>query len=151
MLVVCKTNISQCDPLVLPHNPQYAMSESNYVVASGWYSVDGNFSGYCLTVGAEYQIYGILLYGDQKRYLVVDDDSMPGFLPTELFQICNSTLFFDWKICEYTIETQALLFIGYPELCESYSNLIGLIDWQPQHIERFLSYKEYLLSNIEQF
>lgn len=149
MIVVCKTNTSQCDPLILPRTLQYTMSESNYVVASEWYTINKNLSGYCVTEGREYQVYGIAVYGNQKRCLIIDDNQVPGFFPIDLFQIHDSSLFFDWKICEYTIASQTLLFIGYPTLCESYSNLVGLIEGQSQHVKLFLSYKDYLLSNAE--
>lgn len=143
MIVICKENQSRCAPLVLPRDINEEISDENFVVSSEWYTIDSIISGYSVTVSQEYRVYGVLCFNGEVRYLIFDDNNMPGFFPSSLFEIGQMNVLFDWEIKEYLVGPLALLFVGFPELCESYSNLVGLIDCQRKSIERILEYKEY--------
>ena len=145
MVVICKKNMCECEPLVLPQDCLNDITEDNYLVAPEWYTIDDKLSGYRLTPEKIYIVYGLLFFKNQNRYLLMDDNHIPGFFPSELFRINDTKFLSDWKSREYIIESNVLRFVGYPALCESYDNLIGLIGGESHHIEMFLCYKEQLL------
>lgn len=146
MIVQCLKTQSSCDPLVIPRNLQNVISETNYVMSTEWYTVTNKISGYRISQGKKYTVYAVVAFNEQIRYLIFDDDNIPGFFPSVLFSISNSDIFLDWEVCEYDIESKILFVMGYPALCKDYSSLVGLIECQNQHIEGLLSYKNHMNS-----
>ncbi len=109
--------------------------------------MNGAAEGYSLTPGSAYEIYGILLFQNQTRYLLLDDRCIPGFLPSGLFHGLRGSVFFDWETCEYELDTdsrEVLVFIGCPLLAANYETLRDLIDGKAAAVAKFLEYKEYV-------
>ena len=145
MRVQCKTVVSDCEPLIIPRNIGQIVCDNNIVSSSEWYTISSKLSGYSISEGMEYDVYAILSYGSQFRYLLLDDYGNPGFFPAQLFSIIGSTTTFDWEVAEYPIASQTLYLIGYPALTQSYSNLVKLIDGEKESIRNLLEYKDYIL------
>lgn len=143
MTVVCRFNQGSFPPLVLPRSIHHEICDDNCIVSSEWYTIDSELSGYSISIEKEYEVFGILVYKGQTRYLIEDDNCNLGFFPGELFSIVNKDLFFDWKVCNYSFTDSSILIIGYSELCESYSNLISLLDESKDAISIFRENKDY--------
>lgn len=144
MTVICMSSISRTPPIVIPCEQESNLNINNFAVIDG-YTIDSNTSGYRITLGARYQVYGLLLFREQIRYLIQDDKGIPIFCPSDLFGIESSSVYWDWEIAQYAILNTVLVFIGYPDVSASYQKLIELIESKPNAIESFLSYKEYTL------
>lgn len=142
MIVKCIKN--QCDHplLVLPSKLGVEIDSNNAIVSSEWFTIDTTISGYRITEGNDYTVYGMLFYTNQIRYLIADDNNMPGFFPSTLFSISKPHIWFDWEINEYTINSAKLIILGYAKITEKYEGLIDLIDRRKNAIRNFLDYKE---------
>lgn len=144
MIIECNENQCICDPLIIPRDPHASLSETNYVSSTEWYTIDAQLSGYCITKSKEYTVYGILVIKNQVRFLISDDNGVPGFFPDCLFSIKDRTLFFDWEVNLHSMDSGTILCIGYHELCRRYSSLVGIIEGDCKAIEEFLEYKAFI-------
>lgn len=144
MNVICMNNRDNYPPLVLPIDQKSNISDNRFVSNKEWFTVDKNVIGYNIEIGCKYEVYGILFFTDQIRYLIQDDRGMPGFFPESLFQIETRDIFFDWKIAQYSVCTGDLFFVGFPELSDGYERLRDLVDQKNDAIFRFLQYKQYV-------
>lgn len=144
MTIICKSNTSESSPLILPRNNECNACSGDIVASSEWYTINSNISGYSISMGREYTVYGILYYDRQVRYLILDDYGMPGFFPSTLFQLQKRNLFFEWEIGEYSIGEQTLFIIAYPDICHSYDNLLRLVEAKSDAISNFIRNKDYI-------
>lgn len=146
MKVRCLRNCGKYGPLVLPYVYGESMSDLNFISSHEWYSIDSEpeLSGYSLTISSEYTVYGMLFYKNELRYLIADDDNMPGFFPADLFEITERYVLLDWEMNVFTIDSEKLYVIGYTELVSNYSQLRDLIDGDSCAVRDFLEYKESL-------
>ena len=75
-------------PLVLSQDIRLQLGETNYCSSSEHLTVDSVVEGYSLSREKVYPVYGLLTANDRLRYLIVDDENIPGFFPESLFQVC---------------------------------------------------------------
>ena len=140
MLVICTANKGNNNPLILPINSEHQIDETNFVTSCEWYTLNSEISGYNITVGKKYTVIGIIMFKNEIRYLISDDNNIPGFFPSNLFRIMESYVLYEWEIRIFPIEADQRLVIGYSELTQNYNHLIGLIDNNPNDIKLFLNY-----------
>ena len=145
MLSICINNIGDFPMLTLPKSLSDCKDKNEYVVSNEWFTIDSTHSGYNITIGREYTVYGILMYNDTIRYLIFNDDNIPCFFHSDLFSVLDNDIMWDWKIQRYSINDKNCLLLAYPQLTESYSNLIGIITGNPINIKQLLEYKDKLL------
>ena len=107
-------------------------------------NTDSHVSGYKITLGKKYTVYGILFFKNEIRYLICDDDNVPGFFPSTLFEILENYILFDWGINSYQIEDEKILLIGYSDLIKDFEHLRDLIENTPDAVRTFLEYKNSL-------
>ena len=144
MNVICINNRNNYPPLVLPICLESNIGDNCFVSNKEWYTVDKDLLGYSIGIGCRYEVYGILFFSNQIRYLIQDDKGMPGFFPESLFQIETREVFFDWKTAHYSVCTGELFFVGYPDLSDEYEKLRDLIDQKNNAVANFLKYKQYV-------
>ena len=145
MIVKCIAIRNNLPAVVLPYdidNPW--KNDDDFVVIRAGYD-EGNYTKkYSLTLDREYEVYGILIYGNSIRYLLSDDENMPCFFPSDLFLIKDRFLYYDWEITHYIIDKCQYVLMGYSALIENYASFRDLVDWSPNAIKKFLDYKATL-------
>lgn len=142
MIVECKLCACNEVPLVLPRFKEQPVGNENYIVAMG-YTVDNLITQYRVSVGLKYEVYGILVYKGQIRFLIQDDDNIPVFSPAELFLISDPNFFWDWKITQHSTIDGILLLIGYPAMLDTFEDFVCLVEQDNLAIEGFLAYKVF--------
>lgn len=143
MVTICTCNQLDSPILVLPNDPNFPISNNNFVSSTTGYTVDSELMGYCITVGRKYNIYGVLSYDNHLYFLTADDNGIPGFFPSDLFRMDVPLLSIDWALKSYKIEEHLLIAIGPLEFVDEYENIRDLIDGKKQAISWFLKYKEF--------
>ena len=88
MTVLCHATCCNESVLLLPLRATDSVGDDNFALLMG-YTVASEITKYHISKGTEYIVYGILVYKNQVRYLIQDDDGMPIFSPDELFYIGN--------------------------------------------------------------
>ena len=137
MKVKALKNRGEFSPLVIKTDPEKPLTESNYVSSSEWFSTDGNTVGYSLTVGREYTVYAIITVEGKDRFLIIDDDGLPGYFPWHLFDSPSGEIF-----CDAVSSTHSdFCVFGADELSE-YSFIVGIIGRDPLAIRELLEYKK---------
>lgn len=144
MIINCIKNTENGSPIVLPYDLSHELSDMNFISSREWYSIDSHVSGYKITLGKKYTVYGILFFKNEIRYLICDDDNVPGFFPSTLFEILENYILFDWGINSYQIEDEKILLIGYSDLIKDFEHLRDLIENTPDAVRTFLEYKNSL-------
>ena len=144
MIINCVKNTENSSPIVLPYDLSHELSDMNFISSREWYSIDSNVSGYKITLGKKYTVYGILFFKNEIRYLICNDDNVPGFFPSTLFEILENYILFDWGINSYQIEDEKILLIGYSDLIKDFEHLRDLIEYTPDAVRTFLEYKNSL-------
>lgn len=144
MIINCVKNTENSSPIVLPYDLSHELSDMNFISSREWYSIDSNVSGYKITLGKKYTVYGILFFKNEIRYLICNDDNVPGFFPSTLFEILENYILFDWGINSYQIEDEKILLIGYSDLIKDFEHLRDLIENTPDAVRTFLEYKNSL-------
>lgn len=140
MTVMCKKTCCNESVLLLPMQVDASIEDDNFVLLMG-YTVESEITEYHITEGIEYIVYGILVYKNQIRYLIQDNDGMPVFCPDELFHIGKSNVYWDWEIISFPVDGMPLVIIGYPAMEASYDALIDLVTRKKDAIKNFLKYK----------
>ena len=144
MIINCVKNTENSSPIVLPYDLSHELSDMNFISSQEWYSIDSHVSGYKITLGKKYTVYGILFFKNEIRYLICNDDNVPGFFPSTLFEILENYILFDWGINSYQIEDEKILLIGYSDLIKDFEHLRDLIENTPDAVRTFLEYKNSL-------
>lgn len=147
MKVICKKNDGLYSPIVLPYQIDCPITENNFILNNEYYTIDSERIGFCLTENRKYEVYGILFYLNQPRFLIQDDMGMPAFLPCELFEINEKSVCFDWEAAFYKTENGSLTWIGYPTIAQSYECFRDLFRRERNAISQFLQYK----ASVEQW
>lgn len=145
MKIKCLRTCGKYEPLILPYVYGKSISDQNFIVSHEWYTIDSEVSGYSLTTSFEYIVYGMLFYRNELRYLIANNNNIPGFFPAELFEIAENYMQPDWEMNVFKLDSDRLFVIGYPDLLSDYSKLRDLIDGNNGAIRAFLEYKESLL------
>lgn len=141
MTIKCIINKSNHNPIVLPKDLSEKINDENFVSSSEFFTIDSDMSGYSISIGRKYTVMGLIFFHDELRYLISDDNNIPGFFPSDLFEIIDSYILFDWEINSFQIGSRQLVVIGYTELAQNYAHLIGLIDRKKQEIQSYLNIK----------
>lgn len=139
MTVLCNQNTGGYPEIVLPRDKRYPVHESNFV-SSSTQIINDNTSEYPLNIDAYYDVYGVLMFDSIVYFLVQDSDGMPGFFPSELFSVLDSSIPPDWSISVYHTCNGSILLLGYHDFVSSYAMLLDLIDECANAIEAFLAY-----------
>lgn len=126
---------------MLPKDLSEKINDENFVSSSEFFTIDSDMSGYSISIGRKYTVMGLIFFHDELRYLISDDNNIPGFFPSDLFEIIDSYILFDWEINSFQIGSRQLVVIGYTELAQNYAHLIGLIDRKKQEIQSYLNIK----------
>ena len=71
-----------------------------------------------VSLESEYVVYAIALWRGLLSYLVIDNNSIPGWYPADLFQVVDSTLTATWHFAFFGQSTEQWLNAvwGYEEL-----------------------------------
>lgn len=142
MTAICKERRCNESVLLLPLQVDTTIDDNSFALLMG-YTVDSEYTEYHISKGVEYIVYGILIYRNQIRYLIQDDDGMPIFCPEELLLIQNRSVYWDWEVLSFFLEGMPLVLIGYPAMEGAYDKLIDLVERREKAIKRFLQYKDY--------
>ena len=91
MLVKCTKATENAAPLVLPQDIRLPLGETNYCSSSEHFTIDSVVEGYSLSREKVYPVYGLLTANDRLRYLIVDDENIPGFFQKVCFRLFHTT------------------------------------------------------------
>ena len=141
--MILKCIMTQCNYPILVL-PQTRNGYEDYVSSSESFTIDSETFGYKLTENNFYKVYGILFYKEQIRFLIMDDDNMPGFFPSTIFMIENSLMYFDYECRKYQINNSELIIIGYSDLVNNYDEICDLMFLRESAIENFLYNKDII-------
>lgn len=142
MKVICRNTIGNYPVLVLPVYVNEPITESNYIADKAYYTIDAERMGFSITEKRLYEAFGVMFYLNRVYYLLQDDKGVPGFLPSDLFDVVDNNVFFDWEIASYRIEGGTLTWIGYPELSRCYDDFRDLFQLKKKAVSDFLRYKK---------
>lgn len=143
MTVSCKvTKNADISPLVLPYDNTKPISENNFINTIEE-STGGMRLGYALTLEQTYIVYAVLIYQNNIRFLLQNDDGIPMFYSSELFAIVDKSVCFDWEINTIPVSGSFLTVLGYHSIT-SYSSIRDMIEFSPHAISDFLEYKATL-------
>lgn len=141
MTVICIKQCCEESVLLLPLQKSASIEDDNFALLMG-YTVDQEITEYNITIGREYTVYGFLVYKNQVRFLIQDNDGLPFFCPDALFQIQQTEVFWDWEMTSFFVEDMPLYLVGYPAMERNYSTLIDLVVKKNEAVKRFLEYKD---------
>ena len=154
MRVLCKTNRlttnNNFEMLVLfkPEGQKDIYDDDYYVTDGGYHDIDSKTVEYDLTPGDSYEVYGIMIYRNIIRYLVICNSfSDARWVQKEIFDITNSKLPYNWYCKNFVSGDDLGTIIGYKELANDYQYLLDLILQKETAVKVFLEYKD----NIEYF
>ncbi len=104
-----------------------------------------------LEIGKEYKVYGVMFYSTRTDFLVSPDHSGPMWVPSNIFDIKDDTLPNNWG-CIITDKKEGYADLyecfginalcGYLDLIRSYKHYIGILDREPEELQKFYTYKE---------
>ena len=98
-------------------------------------TLGNNMNKYGIIIGKMYNIYGVLSYGSQNRFLIRDELNDWSFIPCELFEICDNNVDKNWQYNQYMIDGIILSVISYSCITNNYNSLIRLIEGDPTTIQ----------------
>lgn len=127
--------------LTIPEDGTKCVSNSNYVSSHEWYTIDGEMVGYPLSVENIYKVYAILFVGDSCRFLVFDNDNLPQFYPSELFECVETSLPIDCHFISYKVYDATFILIG-PDFVNNYRSFVDLVDLAPNAVSKLIEYKK---------
>lgn len=147
MVVRClKNELDNSPVLVLPTQEDREIGDEDFVYSKEDYIYAKKFHEYALTIDKEYVVYGILQYDGQLRYLVEDDFEEVFFFSSELFDICDASVPFEWTVAKFDLKLEkgTLFVLGYDALTNSYADLLDLLDMKYSAIKKFFDYKAWI-------
>ena len=144
MKVKCINNCGSYPILVLPIDKTKKFDVDNFVSSNEWVTINSKTSEYCLTIGKEYLVYGVMIYQNATRFLVLNDQGIPYFMPSDLFQNNNIAICWDWEELHFFVNDIDYKILTSTELISSYEDLISLISLDKNAFRRFLDYKKFI-------
>ena len=75
MTVICEKTCCNESVLLLPMQADASIGDDDFALLMG-YTVESEITEYHVSEGAEYVVYGILVYKNQIRYLIQDNDGI---------------------------------------------------------------------------
>lgn len=110
----------------------------------GGYTLGTNFAGE-LKVNTVYTVYGISLWMSSLHYLLIgEDDNCPDWYPSELFEVIDKRLPFEWfftRLKESEISNVKAIW-GYEELVMDEDHYDDLVERKIDAFEVFLKRKK---------
>lgn len=95
-----------------------------------------------LTLGKNYQVYGMIIFAEELHYLIYDDFEMPSWYFADLFQIEETDIPSNWHHRFLGLDEDGLSAIwGYDELVNSPKHYNGLAEKETDDIVLFLRRK----------
>jgi hypothetical protein len=103
-----------------------------------------------LKVGESYLVFGLLFILNRIDFLVCAPSQNPLWAPSSLFKLLDARIPDGWKICmtqsnpDYVFlfdmfKIHAIL--GYPSLTNKYAHYIGILERDPNEVQRFFEEK----------
>jgi len=148
MKVVCNQNKmdKEYEVLVLfkPEGQKDIYDEDYYATESGYYyNVRDDEHVYDITIGKEYEVYGIMIFEGKIRYLVICDNTLtPNWITNDMFEIKDNRLPYNWCCNKFVSNNIEGTIIGYKELSNNYQHLLGLMSRKPDDMKIFLEEKD---------
>jgi len=140
MVVKCIANRGNEGCLVVPFDYKKSFSDENFETSKELYTISREISGYFITPQRKYTVFGLLIFCEKVRYLISDDNGLPNFFPSDLFEVFEPSILFDWEFRTFPVDGKLLTLIGYSDLVE-YDSFRDLIRHKPRAVESFLKYK----------
>lgn len=106
------------------------VSNNGKSLSQGWSALGyTNKSEFRLSVGKEYPVYGMALWRGHLLLLLCDENGLPNWYPTEIFDISDAEMPFGWKFA-YFLEPDSLLqaLWGYDELITTKGHYDALLE-----------------------
>lgn len=143
MLVKCTKATENAAPLVLPQDIRLPLGATNYCSSSEHFTVDSIVEGYSLSREKVYPVYGLLIANGRLRYLIADDENIPGFFPESLFQVVSHDVPDEWITLNYDGPDVSVSYVTYAAL-NAYQDILGVMNNRPSTIKKFIDLKEWL-------
>lgn len=121
------------------------LNDSNFIASAEWHTINSKEVGFSISIEKEYYVYGILQYQNQIRFLLMDDNNMPGFFPSILFNIKQGDIPTGWVVKKHEIGDGDMIITTDPMLIDSYEDLKSIIEYKNAAIEAILDYKRFVL------
>lgn len=91
-----------------------------------------------VSIGREYSVFAIAVYGGATLLLLSDDDDLPNWYAVDLFSISDARVPQDWHCAAYPGSGDSLQFLlGYERLVSDESHYDGLLERSPADIAAF--------------
>ena len=120
------------------------LSNTNYVSSSEWYTIDEALSGYSLRIGSLYSVFSVMIYKEEIRYLIIDENGHIGFFPSRLFSIYDRFVLVDWELFEYSLTGNLLLLLGPGCIVGKYDLVCKVIEERTEMVCAILEYRDSL-------
>ncbi len=99
-----------------------------------------------LEIGVEYKVYGVMFYPTRTDLLLCPEGSAPLWAPSNLFEILDDQFPNDWG-CVITEKKEGYIDLyeafginaicGYLELVRSYQHYLGILEREPNELQKF--------------
>ena len=143
MLVKCVQTQGEFVPLVLPVDINLPLGDNNFCSSNEWFTINSKTSGFNLSYERCYRVYGFLIVNGKLRYLISDNNNIPGFFPDMLFQVVDHSISLEWVFSSYTSSSNTVFFIS-PSDFNSYGDILGIMSSNPYTIRKHIEYREWL-------
>lgn len=144
MKLICTANYCNASSLVLPKDPTVVLNDTNYVSSTEWYTIDRVNSGYCLRIGSLYDVFSVMIYKKEIRYLIIDENGHAGFFPSKLFSICDRFVILDWELFDYSLCGEPLLLLGPSCIVGEYNQICAIVEERAEMVRSVLEYRDSL-------
>jgi hypothetical protein len=99
------------------------------------YTSHSNFN---ISIGEEYNVFGMALWQGVILLLLADDYHLPNWVPAQLFSVTDSRLPADWLFLQSDKEGEMLQALwGYERLITDASHYAGLIERESEALQFF--------------
>jgi len=122
--------------LFLPYSS--SKNEDDFITFSHGSSLNDGVK-YHLFVGADYVVYGIMVHDNILYYLISFEETvMPDWIPSNLFEITDSTIPYFWVINTKFHKNDDIMFIlSHYEISIDFNHMIGLLQGIPSDFKSF--------------
>lgn len=103
-----------------------------------------------LKIGVEYKVYGVMFYPTRTDMLLCPDGSNPLWVPSNIFEVLDNALPNNWG-CVLTEKKDGYsnlyedfgitAIFSYLQLVRSYQHYIGILEREPDELQKFYEYK----------
>ncbi|MGY2796770.1 hypothetical protein ACVWV0_000946 [Ewingella americana] len=103
-----------------------------------------------LEIGVKYKVYGVMFYPTRTDLLLCPEGSNPMWVPSNLFEVLDNEFPSNWG-CVIAEKTDGYFDLyesfgvnaicGYLQLVRSYQHYIGILEREPDELQKFYEYK----------